>query len=101
MSSHYEVLSPWAEADPVSLSGITPRIIDLSGRKIGFLRNNKRAAEAILAAIEKRIRQRFPTAEFSWYRGNTFSVLEFESHNKPKFEEWLKGVDAVVAAVGD
>jgi hypothetical protein len=29
------------------------------------------------------------------------SVSELEPQNKAKFEEWIKGVDAVIPAVGD
>ena len=42
--SVYEVLSPWAEADPVPLSGISPRLEDMTGKKIGLFCNSKRAA---------------------------------------------------------
>ena len=61
----YEVLSPWAEADPVPLKGLSPRITGLAGKKIGLLRNGKRAAEPILTVIEKILRKKYPTAEFS------------------------------------
>jgi hypothetical protein len=99
--SVYEVLNPWAEADPILLRGISPRLTDLSGKKIGLLRNNKRAAEPILIVAARKLKERFPTIEFSWYRGQTFSVSELEKENKTKFEDWLNGVDAVVGAVGD
>ena len=32
----YEVLSPWAEVDPIPLRGISPRIKTLAGKKIGL-----------------------------------------------------------------
>jgi hypothetical protein len=97
----YEVLSPWAEADPVPLKGLSPRLADLSGKKIGLLRNNKRAAEPLLMVAAQKLQERFPTAEFSWYRGTTFSVSEFEPENRQKFEDWIDSVDVVIAAVGD
>ena len=34
-SSSFEVLSPWAEVDPVPLKGISPRLKSLEGKKIG------------------------------------------------------------------
>ena len=100
-NGQYEVLSPWAEADPVPLKGISPRVADLAGKKIGLLCNNKRAAPPILTVVERELKKRFPSSEISWYRGQTFSVSEFERDNIAKFEEWIKGVDAVVAAVAD
>ena len=100
-SAIYEVLSPWAEADPVPLKGLTPRITDLAGKKIGLLRNGKRAAEPILTVTEKMLRNKFPTTEFIWFDGNSFSVSELEKDRLQEFEDWIKSVDAVIAAVGD
>lgn len=95
----YEVLNPWAEADPVPLSGIVPRVANLAGKKIGLFRNIKAAAGPILTVVEKKLKERFPTCETSWYmeeRGARVAETP-----KAGFEEWVKGVDAVVAAVGD
>jgi hypothetical protein len=92
--SQYEVLSPWAEADPVPPRGLSvPRLDSLEGKKIGLYRNDKRAAQPILTILEKKLRERFPTSQITWY--NTHKT------NVPEFDEWLKNVDAVVAAVGD
>jgi hypothetical protein len=100
-SGQYEVLSPWAEVDPIPLRGISPRVTDLAGRKIGLFRNFKRAARPILTVVETELKKRYPTAEFSWFDSTATNVLETETENKEKFTEWAKGVDAVVAAVGD
>jgi hypothetical protein len=101
MADNYEVLSPWAEADPIALKGLAPRLNNLAGKKIGLLRNNKRAAEPILLAASRKLKEKYPDIEFSWFRGTTFSASELEVGGKEKLEDWLKGVDAVVAAVGD
>ncbi len=100
-SPSYEVLSPWAEADPIPLKGLAPRITDLKGKRIGLLCNNKRAAPLILNVAEKTLKERFPASEISWFRARSFSVSSLEPENLAKFEEWINGVDAVVAAVGD
>jgi hypothetical protein len=99
--NNFEVLNPWADADPVPLRGLAPRTSELAGKKIGLLRNNKRAAEPILKAASRQLKERFPDVEFSWFRGNTFSVSELEKNRLPEFEDWLKGVDAVLAAAAD
>jgi hypothetical protein len=92
--SQYEVLSPWAEADPVPPKGLTAsRLDNLEGKKIGLYRNDKRAAQPILTILEKKLKERFPTSQISWYTTQKTSV--------PEFDEWLKSVDAVIAAVGD
>jgi len=97
----YEVLSPWAEADPVLLKGLSPRISDLAGKKIGLLRNGKKAAEPVLTAVENILRKKYPSAEFTWFRGKSFSVSELEKERRSEFEDWIKSIDAVIAAVGD
>jgi len=100
-NANFEVLSPWAEADPVPLKGLTPRLSDLAGKKIGLLRNGKRAAEPIQTVVEKLLRKKYPTAEFTWFRARSFSVSELEKERRQEFEDWIKSVDAVIAAVGD
>lgn len=99
----YKVLSPWAEADPIPLRGLTaPRLTDLAGKKIGLLCNTKRAARPISTVVERKLKERYPTAEISWYFTlNAIGPEEIETENKAKFKDWLKGVDTVVAVVGD
>jgi len=101
-SANYEVLSPWAEADPVPARGITPRLDSLAGKKIGLVANAKRASKPILEVVERLLKERFPTSHISWYC-TQFAVgpAEVDTANRAKYEDWLKGVDAVVAAVGD
>jgi hypothetical protein len=98
----FEVLSPWAEADPVASRGISLRLSSLNGKKIGLLANAKRAAIPILKAVENQLKAKFSTAETIWYF-TKFAVgpAEVDTENKAKWEDWLRGVDAVVAAVGD
>ena len=67
MNNQYEVLSPWAEIDPIPLRGISPRLIDLTGKKIGLFCNYKRAARPILTVVEQKLKEKFPTSETSWF----------------------------------
>jgi hypothetical protein len=97
----YEVLSPWAQADPIPLHGLAPRLDKLDGRKIGLLCNNKRAAPLILDVTEKLLKKRFPTATLSTFNAHSFSVSSLEKDREGEFDDWLKGVDAVIASVGD
>ena len=97
----YEVLSPWAEADPIPLHGLAPRLDKLDGKKIGLLQNSKRAAPIILDVAERLLKEKFPTIKISRFVGRTFSVSSLEPQRKGEFEDWLKGLDAVIAAVGD
>ena len=97
----YEVLSPWAEADPVPLRGISPRLPDLSGKKIGLFRNFKRAAKPMLTVVERKLEERYPTVEISWFDSTAVNVLETETENRARFKEWMDGIDAAVTSFGD
>ncbi len=101
MSESYEVLSPWAAADPKPLNGLSPRLDDLAGKKIGLLCNNKRAAPLILDVTERLLKERYPTVQTSTFDARTFSVSALEPDRKQEFEDWIKGLDAVIASVGD
>jgi hypothetical protein len=97
----YEVLSPWAEADPRPLSGLSPRLDKLEGKNIGLLCNNKRAAPLILDATEKILKKKYPSVKLSRFMARSFSVSSLEKDRETEFNDWLKEVDAVIAAVGD
>ena len=100
-STEYEVLSPWADADPVPLRGIAPRPADLAGKKIGLFSNRKRAALLTLGAVERELLEKFPTARTSWYECTTINTPEMLTDGKAKFEAWVGSVDAVVLSVAD
>ncbi|OGN97770.1 MAG: hypothetical protein A2Y89_06455 [Chloroflexi bacterium RBG_13_51_18] len=101
VSAAYEVLSPWSEADPVPLKGLSPRLDKLDGKKIGLLCNNKRASPLILEVTEKLLKQKFPTVTISTFNARSFSVSSLEKDREGEFNDWIKEVDAVIAAVGD
>jgi hypothetical protein len=98
---NYEVLSPWADADPVPLRGINPRPQDLAGKTIGLFLNEKRAAHLSLSAFEKELLQRIPGATTSWYKCTGHNIPEVLTEGKAGFEAWVSSVDAVVLAVAD
>jgi len=97
----YEVLSPWADADSKPKKGITPRVTNLEGKTIGLFENQKVSAKPILNAVEEKLKERFPTSKISWYLQPEAQFCEVETARKAKFEEWVRGVDAVITAVGD
>ncbi len=99
--SQYQVLSPWAEADPIPLRGISPRVDTLAGKKIGLFANYKRAALPIAQSIEKKLNAMLPESETSIYHSTQWNVIESETENRDKFTAWAKGMDAVILDVGD
>ena len=99
---NYEVFSPWAEADPVPWRGINPRLTDLAGKKIGLLRNSKRAAEPSLQIVADRLKKRYPTITVQLVRQLETQRDVHRAGYQGRFrEDWLKGVDAVIASYGD
>jgi hypothetical protein len=112
MDGQYEVMTPWAEVDPVPLKGIAARLNDLNNKTIGlFPLTYKKASTTILAVVEKRLKEKYPTTQFKWFEqpyNLVIADMEKASDNffisaemKVAFEDWVKGVDAVVGAVGD
>jgi hypothetical protein len=97
----YAILNPWAEVDAIPLRGISPRLDTLAGKKIGLFVNFKRAARPMAAAVEKRLKERFPDCETILFDSRAPNVTETETQNRGKFAAWAKEVDAVVAMVGD
>ena len=97
----YEVLSPWADVDPRPLQGISPRLDNLSGKKIGLFANYKRAAMPIARSFQEKLKSKYPDSEFSIYHSTQWNVNEIETNNKEKFKNWLQDKDAVILMVGD
>ena len=100
-NAEYEVLSPWADADPVPMRGITPRVSGLAGKRIGLFLNHKRAGHLALSAFERELLESFPTASTSWYPCTGHNIPEMLTEGKDKFAAWVAGVDAVVLSVAD
>jgi hypothetical protein len=100
-NNQYEVLSPWAEADPVPLKGISSRLTSLEGKKIGLFQNFKQASKQMTVTIEKKLKERYPGLETSIFDSTDQNVLVTETDNKGKFEKWARGIDAAILLVGN
>jgi hypothetical protein len=101
MGETYEVLSPWAETDPVPLKGLSERLNDLSGKVIGLHADNKPAAVPILKVVEKRLAELYPTTTFTWFKISLINEIEDNKETRARYLEWAKGVDGIVGAIGD
>jgi len=99
--TQFVVLSPWADADPIPLRGISPRVQSLAGKKLGLFVNPKRAAMPIADSIEKRLKTMYPDIQIIKFHSTEPNVNEIETKNKEKFTAWAKGLDAAIAVVGD
>jgi hypothetical protein len=103
MNGQYDVLSPWAEVDPIQFRGLTaPRLTNLAGKRIGLFASSKPISKRIMTAVEAKLKALYPTVETSWYIGEgSWAVLQMETERREQYKDWVKGVDAVIAAVGD
>ncbi len=98
----YEVLSPWAEVDPLKLRGLAPRLTDLNGKAIGLFANVKPAGKPVARQIEQQLKERFPKAKFIHYYSPLHRVEAIKDDRyKTSFKEWVESVDAVITAYGD
>jgi hypothetical protein len=100
VSNQFEVLSPWADIDPLPLRGISPRVTDLAGKTIGLFVDSYKggAAPDIGREVEKQLKQKYPTAKFITFPGRE---LVAENKQKPDFEKWAKDIDMAISVVGD
>lgn len=100
MTVHYEVMSPWADIDPVPVKGISPRLDELAGKTIGFFLNSKIAAEPMSHIIEEKLKEKYSNTKFSRFvRIPNISMAE--TPEKEDYVKWLNGVDAVILTHGD
>jgi hypothetical protein len=84
------------------LKGISPRLVDLSGKKIGMFCNSKGAARPINSIVARKLKEKYPTSDISFYvASETFTTVQMEGKDRAKFVDWVSGVDAVIGAIGD
>ena len=88
-------LEPVAEQE-AEMYPLTPRVLELSGRRIGFLDNSKERAEEILAVIEELLTARFEYTAILRRRKRLYTT------NAPRelIEEIAEQCDLLVTAVG-
>ena len=58
-NNQYETLNPWADADPVELRGISPRVTDLKDKTIGFYANFKPITIPFFIELGEKLKERF------------------------------------------
>lgn len=97
----YEVLSPWAEADPLPLRGLSPRLDTLAGKKIGLFQNFKQASKQMTATIGQKLKERYPGLETVLFDSTDQNVNVIETDKKNEFIKWAEGIDAAILLVGN
>ncbi len=91
----FEVLNPRGELPPQEAKtfSLSPRVTDLSGKRIALIANYKAGAELFLTKIEELLKQRFPTA----------TLLRFKLLQGPvkNFPDIAKQCDTFIHSTGD
>ena len=100
MSTDYEVISPWADIDPVPAMGLSPRLDSLEGKTVGFFMNSKIAAEPMSNIIKEKLKEKYTSIKFSSFVRIPNISME-ETPEKEEYVEWLKGLDAIIYTHGD
>ena len=104
----YEVLSPRGDVDPIKQIALNPRVPDLNNATIGLFSSFKEHWALILDEVAKQIQERYPGAKFTRFRYkkdlNSYTQVAEVAKDpeiRPQFEEWAKGVDAVIVGNAD
>jgi hypothetical protein len=104
----YEVLSPRGDVDPIRQIALNPRVADLNTATIGLYATFKEHWVLILDEIARQLQARYPGAKFSRFQYtkdlNSYTQVAEVAKDpevRPQFEEWVKGVDAVIVANAD
>jgi hypothetical protein len=88
------VLNPRGESEPPQNLGITGRVTDLAGKKIGLYWLGKPDGDVFFARVQKLLEERFPTAKVLRYSG-AFDIGDVLA------AKVAKEVDTFVYGVGD
>jgi hypothetical protein len=93
-----ELMNPMGVIEPPATLGISKRVPDLAGKRIALMHNNKPGAANMLAALEKLLSTKYPTAKF--VRG-----FETQPVKPPKDPDMYKkaaaACDTFIFAMGD
>ena len=74
-----EVLNPRGEIPTqAAVGGLSPRIADLSGKKIGLIANYKAGAELFLTKIEEVLKKKVPSATLVRLRMGQGSNIDYQ-----------------------
>ena len=91
-----EILDPTCEPGPQAIA-YAPRPATLQGKRIGLVENTKFNSDKLLAKVGEILKKEYGAAEYKMWRKHNSSV---PAHDEI-IDEAKRGVDCVVAGVGD
>jgi hypothetical protein len=89
-----EVLNPRGQIEAKKTFAPSPRVKDLSGKRVGLYWNSKPGMDNFYTVFEELLKKRYPTTATTLLRG-AFLIRDDDA------EAWQKDIDAFVYGVGD
>ena len=93
-----KVLNPRGEVERVSQLSPSPRLSDLTGKKIGVISNGKPGGEMLLPYIQRAMEKSIPGIEFRHWLVPHHQLPKVK---EPKLQEIAEYSDGVIALMGD
>jgi hypothetical protein len=91
------ILDPTGVSDRARAATLAPRVLDLSGIRVGLLDNAKANAARVLETLAEQLRVQHHIGEVSTYTKSYFGTPVEED----RAQEIAQSCDAVIAGVGD
>ena len=92
------VFNPRAEVNSITQVSASPRLGNLTGKKIGILNNGKAGGEMLLPYLQEALKKRIPDIELcSW----TVPFAQSLDVKEPRLKEIAEYGNGVIALIGD
>ena len=98
--TRYEVLNPWGETASLKLTGLSPRLDSLEGKKIGLFANYKHSAIPIALSLKEWLGSMYPDSKINIYSSDQQTAREIDTKRSETFKSWARGNDAIILLVG-
>lgn len=92
----YQLVNPRNQATPTSFN-FAPRLLDLKGKKLGLIDDNKTNAKEILDDLSKLLKDRFDIIVSQYHRKPSAS----KPADPEVVDSMANNCDAVIIAIGD
>lgn len=95
------MFDPIADSEEVKPKTISPRVEDLSNKRIGLFDNGKRTAKPTLQVVEERLKDNYNDVTVNYYSVEHMNVLKNEDE-LAQIREWAnEETDVCIGAIGD
>lgn len=95
-----DLVTPSPSEDEVEQKPLSPRVDSLEEKTIGLYDNGKSAGEPLLTAVQERLSERYPDAQFEWYHVPHLNLIK-EDDVQEDVKAWAADIDVGIGAIGD